>query len=141
MRGAPVTNDETPATEVGQSLSGRVLEGLWWSALVLVPAWVVSRFSDQAWLILGLGVAVALVVFVAFVRRDGTVVTSEEIRLRKRTIRRSDVARVTSDGETTALVFRDSRGGVVALADLMGQSRAFRDALHTHGWPDVERQG
>jgi hypothetical protein len=126
------------ATQVGRTFRGRVLEALWWSVLVLVPAWLVARGSDDKAVVLGLGVAVAAVVFVAFVRRDATVVTAEEIRLRKRTIRRADVARVTAGTETTALVFRDADDRIITVADLMGQARTFREALRAHGWPPVE---
>ena len=130
--------EELSATEVGQTRRGRVLEALWWSALVLVPAWLVARGSQNKPVILGIGLVAAGVVFVAFVRRDPTVVTAAEIRLRKRTIRRADVARVTANSESTALVFRDVDGRIITVTDRMGQSRAFRDALRKHGWPDVE---
>ena len=137
-----MTTPERPAvTAVGPTRRGRLLEAGWWSALVLVPAWLVARGSENRGVVLGLGLVVAAVVFAMFARRDPTLVSDEEIRLRRRTVRRADVTRVTGSSESTALAFRGPDGAIVALTDPMGRSRAFRDALRQHGWPPVENDG
>jgi hypothetical protein len=74
-------------------------------------------------------------VFVAFVRRRPTAVTDGEVRHHKRTIRRSDVARVTRSEESTALVFHGADGGVVGIVDAFERAGTLRDALRAHGWP------
>ena len=131
--GAVEPAEQTLATAVGPDR--RWPEAIWWSVVVLVPAVVVARLGDNGPVILGLGIAIAGAVFVAFLRAKPTVVTRDEIRLPKRTIRRQDVARVTRSDETTAFVFRDADGGIVGLVDLFELSGKFRDALQQHGWP------
>jgi hypothetical protein len=132
--------EETAPTRVVQATGGRLAEALMFSAAVLVPAWFIGRGSDAGPVIYGIGLVVAVLVFVAFLRPDPRVVSDHEIRLRRKTIRRADVVRVTRSAETTALAFRGPDGSVVALHDPMGQYRPFRDALREHGWPEVELQ-
>ena len=113
---------------------------IWWSVLVLVPALVVARLGGHGPVILGLGLVIAAAVFVAFLRAKPTVVTRDEVRLAKRTIRREDVASITRSDESTAFVFRDANGRIVGLADLFELSGKFREALAQHGWPEVVPQ-
>ena len=127
--------EQPPATEVGPDRRGRWLSALWWSALVLVPAVVVARLGDHGAVILALGVVAAAAVFSAFARRRPTVVTGDEVRHHKRTIRRSDVARVSRSEESTALVFHGTEGGVVGIVDAFERSGSLREALRAHGWP------
>jgi hypothetical protein len=79
-------------------------------------------------------------VFVAFARAKPTVVTRDEIRLPKRTIRRDEVASITRADETTALVFRDAEGRIIGLVELFELSGKLRAALREHGWPEVGPQ-
>lgn len=134
----PVTPpQDPPATEVGPDRRGRWLSALGWSALVLVPALVVARLGGHGRVILVLGVVVAALVFLAALRERPTVVSRDELRHHKRTIRRADVARITRSAESTALVFHGADGGVVGIVDLFGRSGALRDALRAQGWPEV----
>ena len=130
--------EEIAPTRVVQSPVGRLGEALMFSAAVLLPAWFIGRGSEARPVIYGIGAVLAVLIVVAFMRPDPKVVSREEIRLRKKTIRRSDVARVTCSTETTALVFRGAGSAIVTLFDPMGQSRPFREALRKHGWPEVE---
>jgi hypothetical protein len=129
-----MSTEELPATEVGPDRRGRWLSASWWSGLVLVPALVVARLGDHGAVILGLGLVVAAVVFVAFVRHRPTVVTHDQVRHSRRTIRRAEVTRITRSDETTALVFW-GEGGVVGVIEVFEQSGKLREALRTHGWP------
>lgn len=129
-----MSTEELPATEVGPDRRGRWLSATWWSGLVLVPALVVARLGDHGVVILVLGLVVAALVFVAFVRHRPTVVTRDQVRHSRRTIRRAEVTRVTRSEETTALVFRGD-GGVVGIIDVFEQSGKLREALRAHGWP------
>jgi len=132
-------SEQSLGTEVGPDR--RWPAAIWWSVLVLVPAVVVARLGGNGPVILGLGVVVAVAVFVAFLRARPTVVTREEIRTPKRTIRRDDVARITRSDETTALVFRDADGRIVGLVELFELSGELRAALREHGWPEVGQPG
>lgn len=128
--------DDIVATEVGPRR--RWASALWWSLLVLVPALVVARLGDHGPVILGLGIVVAGLLFVVLLRTKPAVVTPDEIRLPRRTIRRAQVTSITRSDESTALVFRDAGGRVVGLADLFEHSGTFREALREHGWPEVD---
>jgi hypothetical protein len=133
-----MSTEEMPATEVGPGGPGRVLSAAWWSALVLVPALVVARLGGHGPVILGLGVVIAALVFVAIFRTPPTVVTRHEVRHPKRTIRRDDVVRITRSDETTALVFRGPDDGVVGIVDAFDKAGKLREALRAHGWPEVD---
>src|SRR4051794_15922676 len=132
-----MSTEELPATEVGPDRGGRVLSALGWSGLVLVPALVVARLGGHGRVILALGVVVAALVFLAGVRERPTVVSRDELRHHKRTIRRADVSRITHAEESTALVFHGVDGGVVGIVDVFGRSGALREALQAHGWPEA----
>ena len=136
-----MSTEELPATEVGPGGTGRAISAAGWSALVLVPALVVARLGDHGPVILGLGLVIAALVFVAIYRTPATVVTRDEVRHPKRTIRRADVVRVTRSGETTALVFRGPDDGVVGIVDAFDKAGQLREALRAHGWPEVDAQG
>lgn len=131
--------DDTDATAVGPDR--RWTGALWWSLLVFVPALVIGRVGDHGPVIIPLGAVVAAIVFVVVLRTTPAVVTREEVRLPKRTIRRADVTAITRSEESTALVFRGPDGGVVGVADLFERSGRFREALERHGWPEVDRPG
>jgi hypothetical protein len=133
-----MSTEEMPATAVGPDRRGRLLSAVWWSALVLVPALVVARLGDHGPVILGLGIVAAGIVFLTFARARPTVVTHDEVRHPKRTIRRADVARITRSDETTALVFRGPDGGVVGIVEVFEQAGKLREALRAHGWPEVD---
>jgi len=133
-----MATEEMPATEVGSSGRGRLRSAFGWSALVLVPALVVARLGGHATVIFGLGVVAAALVFVAVVRTPPTVVTRDEVRHPKRTIRRADVIRITRSAETTALVFHGPDGGVAGIVDAFEHAGQLREALRTHGWPEVD---
>jgi hypothetical protein len=133
-----MATEEMPATEVGSDRRARLRSAAWWSALVLVPAFVVARLGDHGAVILGLGVVAAALVFLAVVRTPATVVTREEVRHPKRTIRRADVTRVTRSDETSALVFHGHDGGVVGIVDAFEHAGKLREALRAHGWPEVD---
>ena len=115
------------------------MSALWWAGLVLVGAVLVSRAADHKTTILGLGFAASAAVFAAVLRTRPAVVTREEVRLPRRSIRREDVVRVTRATDSTALVFRDGEDRIVGLADLAELSGKFREALREHGWPEVDR--
>ena len=137
-RGGPLEpSEDSSATEVGADR--RWTTAAWWSALVLVAAVIVSRVGDHGPVILGLGLVAAAAVFVVAVRTKPAVVTRDEVRLPRRTIRRADVASVTRATDSTALVFRDAQGSIVGLADLYERSGKFREALREHGWPEVDQ--
>jgi hypothetical protein len=136
-----MSTEELPASEVGPGRRGRLFSATWWSALVLVPALVVARLGDHGAVILIVGLVAAGLVFVAVVRTQPTVVTRDEVRHRKRTIRRTDVASITRPDESTALVFRGVEGQVVGLVDVFEQSGRLREALRAHGWPEVGASG
>jgi hypothetical protein len=124
------------ATEVGADR--RWAAAAWWGGLVLVAGVVVGRVTGST-VVLVLAVLATAAVGVAVVRTRPAVVSREEVRLPKRTIRRADVARITRAPEdSTALVFLDRDGKVVGLADLFDASGAFREALRRHGWPEVD---
>jgi hypothetical protein len=123
------------ATQVGADR--RWTSAAWWSGLVLVAGVVVGRVTDST-VVLALAVVVAAALFVAVARTRPAVVTREEIRLPKRTIRREEVATISRAGESTALVFRDREGRVVGLADLFDLSGKLDEALRRHGWPEVD---
>jgi hypothetical protein len=123
------------ATEVGADR--RWAAAAWWGGLVLVAGIVVGRVTGST-VVLVLAVLTAAAVAVAVLRTRPAVVTREEVRLPKRTIRRTDVARITRTGESTALVFLGPDGKVVGIADLFDASGSFREALRRHGWPEVD---
>lgn len=127
--------EELPATEVGADR--RWTSAAWWSGLVLVAGVVVGRVVDNN-VILVLAVLVAAAIFVAVARTRPAVVTRDEVRLPKRTIRRADVVSITRAEDSTALVFHDAQGRVVGLADVFELSGTLREALHRHGWPEVD---
>ena len=133
-----MSTDETEATAIGPVAGGRLRSAIWWGALVLVPAVVVAKLGGHGSVILPLGLLAAAVVVVAASREKPTVVTREEVRHPKRTIRRADVTSITRSGESTAFVFRGPDGGVVGVVDVFGRSAALRAALTAHGWPEVE---
>jgi len=98
-----------------------------------------SRAAEHHTAILVLGLVLVAAVFVVLGRTRPAIVTDEEVRLPRRTIRRADVARVTRSLETTAFIFHAAEGGVVGVADLHERSGEFRDALRAHGWPRSSR--
>ena len=130
--------EEKPAIEVGADRRGRWLSAAWWGGLVLVAAVVVARLGGHGHVVLVLGVVVAALVVLAAVRERPVVVTVDQVRHPKRTIRRADVARITGSGESTALVFHGADGGVVGIVDVFGRTGALRDALRAQGWPEVD---
>jgi hypothetical protein len=130
--------EEKPAIEVGADRRGRWLSAAWWGGLVLVAAVVVARLGGHGQVVLVLGVVVAALVVLAAVRERPVVVTADQVRHPKRTIRRADVARITGSGESTALVFHGADGGVVGIVDVFGRTGALRDALRAQGWPEVD---
>jgi hypothetical protein len=96
-----------------------------------------ARVVEHHRTILVLGVALAAAIFVVALRTRPAVVSDDEVRLPRRSIPRAGVASVTSSSDTTALVFRDRQGAIVGLADLRERSGELREALRTHGWPEV----
>lgn len=128
---------EPTATEIGSSARDRWRSALGWGVFVLVGVVLMSRVVEHHRTILVLGVVLAAVIFVVALRTRPAVVTDDEIRLPRRSIPRAGVARVTSSSDTTALVFRDDQGAIVGLADLHERSGELREALRTHGWPEV----
>ena len=123
------------ATEVGAER--RWASATWWAGLVVLAGVVVGRVTGHAVPSI-LGVAVGAAIFAAVLRTRPAVVTRDEVRLPKRTIRRADVASITRSEDSTALVFRDRDGRVVGLADVFELSGKLRDALRRHGWPEVD---
>jgi hypothetical protein len=123
------------ATEVGTDR--RWASAAWWGGLVVLAGVIVGRLTGSGVPdVLGVGVGAAI--FATVLRTRPAVVTRDEVRLPKRTIRREDVASITRSDDSTALVFRDRDGKVVGLADLFELSGRLREALRRHGWPDVD---
>ena len=134
-----MTSRDSTATVIRSALAGRVAEGLFFGAMPLVAAWVVSRNSPHYGLVLVLAVVLALALFVGFLTHTSAVVTDSEIKMRKGTVRRADVGRVTVTGEASALVFRDAEDRILRVLNLTeAHLAAMRAALRDHGWPEVE---
>ena len=129
---------EPSATGIGTSRRDRWRSALGWGGFLLVAVVLMSRAAEHHTAILVLGLVLVAAVFVVLGRTRPAIVTDEEVRLPRRTIRRADVARVTRSLETTAFIFHAAEGGVVGVADLHERSGEFRDALRAHGWPEVE---
>jgi hypothetical protein len=118
---------------------GRLTEGLFFGALPLLAAWVVARNSPSHRWILVLAVLVALALFVGMLTHTAAVVSDAEVKVRRTTIRRSDVGRVTAPGQAPSLVFRDADDRILRVVNLTETHVAtMRTALREHGWPEVE---
>ena len=126
---------EPSATGIGSSSRDRWRSALGWGGFLLVAAVLLSRVFAHHTTILVLGLLLSAVVFVVVLRTRPAVVTDDEIRLPRRTIRREGVARVTRSTDSTAFLFRDEKDAIVGLADLHERSEEFREALRRHGWP------
>ena len=127
---------EPRATGVGSSRRDRWRRALGWGGSILVATLLMSRAFEHRTALLVLALVLSAVIFVVILRERPAIVTDDEIRLPRRTIRREGVVRVSRSLETTALIFH-GEGGVVGVADLHGRSGEFRDALRAHGWPEV----
>lgn len=134
-----MTSRDSTATVIRSGLAGRLAEGLFFGAMPLLAAWVVSRNSPNHGLILALAAVLSLALFVGFLRHTSAVVTDTEVTMRKGTVRRGDVGRVTVTGEASALVFRDADDRILRVLNLTeAHLAAMRAALRDHGWPEVE---
>ena len=134
-----MTSRDSTATVIRSGLAGRLAEGVFFGAMPLLAAWVVSRNSTHHGVVLVLAAVLSLALFVGFLTHTSAVVSDTEVRVRRGTLRRSEVGRVTATGESTALVFRDADDRILRVLNLTeAHHAAMRAALRDHGWPEVE---
>ena len=134
-----MTSRDPGATVIRSGLLGRLLEALMFGAAPLVAVWLVARNSENFRPLLVAAIVLAGVMFVAFLNHVSAVVSDTEIKVRKGSIPRSRVARVTASTDAPALVFRDADDRILRILNLTETHVAMmRAALRDHGWPEVE---